>query len=121
MTYCLWQADSPHGAVPGAGEYSLIVGVIKDSALDGYNNASRIPGFDHFITEGVTPTPLPGVGDKAMFEHLNDTSIAVEYIKNGNLVLLYYGVGPYTAANRHKAFTQRDSLVKLAQLAASRT
>jgi hypothetical protein len=121
MSYCLWQAHSTHGAVPGATDYNLVVGVIKDSALDGYADASRIPGFRQFITVGVTPSPLAGVGDKAIFEHTNDTTIGVEYIKHGNLVLLYYGVGPYTAANLHKAFTQRDPLVRLSQLAASRT
>ena len=121
MSYCLWQAHSTHGAVPGATDYNLVVGEIKDSALDGYDNASRVPGFNQFITVGVKPTALAGVGDKALYEQTNDTTIGVEYIKNGKLVLLYYGVGPYTAANLHKAFTQREPLVKLSQLAASRT
>jgi hypothetical protein len=109
MSYCLWQGHSTQGAVQGATDYNLIVGVIEYRAVG------------HFIAVGITPTPLGGVGDKAIFEHLNDTTIAVEYIKHGKLVLLYYGVGPYSAANLHKVFTQRDPLVVLAQVAASRT
>jgi hypothetical protein len=109
MTYCDWTAHSKNGHVQGSIDYELIVGVMKYSLIG------------HYIEQPfATSRPLLGIADKAVYAKLSDTATTVQFVKNGRLVVLNDGVGPYVAQNLNKGLDQADRLISTARVVAAR-
>ncbi len=116
---CLWTAASKPGATastPGVMHYRLSVGVYTSEFLESH----RAGGDKVWQLIPASASDLDGVGDEAKIATLGSSTLAIEFVKDGDALTLTYTVDAFDASTHPKAGAYRKELVALARSVAER-